>query len=169
MDAHLDWNHPYNADNIRGMLKGNATDDVEVIDLHAKYTKGTATSFIVESPEGVWAAWRLNTNKCAKMAIALHTDDKEKCDSLIRHQKDRMSPILDINAEDVEYVRVPGVTDIRCESAPAAIYNIKWLVSGKKRTHPGPSAYVKVRTDAYEKYMQSCFSDHKPSSSTKIE
>ena len=71
-----------------------------------------------------------------------------------------MSTILNINAENVENVRVPGVTDILCESAPAAIYNIKWLVSGKKRTHPGPSAYVRVRTDGYEQYMKSSFADH---------
>lgn len=160
MDAHLDWKLPYNADNIRGMLTDNKTSHVEVIDLHTNSCRGTKTSFIVESPKGVWAAWRLNPNNSAKMAIAMDTDDKDTCDELIKHQKDRMSPILNINAENVENVRVPGVTDILCESAPAAIYNIKWLVSGKKRTHPGPSAYVRVRTDGYEQYMKSSFADH---------
>ena len=88
------------------------------------------------------------------MALAMDTDDKNQTSNLISQQISRVKSIFNAIPSSVECVKVPGVTNITCESAPAAVFNIEWLVGGKKRTHPGPSAYLEVRTEAYKNYMK---------------
>ena len=154
MDAHINWTEPYNVCQIEDMLKSRENTSVTVCDLGFKQTKGGQTSLIVESPNHVWAAWRLNGSKGARMALAMDTDDKNQTSNLISQQISRVKSIFNAIPSSVECVKVPGVTNITCESAPAAVFNIEWLVGGKKRTHPGPSAYLEVRTEAYKNYMK---------------
>ena len=154
MDAHINWTEPYNVGQIKDMLKSRNNTSGTVCDLAFDGTKSGQVSLIVETPSDVWAAWRLNGQKGARVALALDTDNKNDASNLISQQVSRIQKIFNSEPSSIECVRVPGVTNITCESAPAAVFNIEWLVSGKKRTHPGPSAYLEVRTEAYKNYMK---------------
>lgn len=153
-DAFLDWTKPYTPEQLRRMLGTNYPDSTTVvIGLGSNESIKPCDMAIVEAPRGIWAAWRLNGARTGRVSIAIKDELKDMLGGYIESQTERLKVLAGELPQNIEVVRVPGVTNILTESGPAAIFNVHWLSGGKKRSHPGPSAYLDIRTRGYLELM----------------
>lgn len=153
-DAFLDWTKPYSVAQLHELLRSNYPDSTAlVIGEDCKTVDHKIETAVVECPKGIWAAWRLNGTRTGRVSIAIKDEYKDMLHGYVEAQKKKLGDLVGVMPHSIEVVRVPGVTNIMTESGPAAIFNVHWLSVGKKRSHPGPSAYLDIRTVGYFNFI----------------
>lgn len=152
-DPVLTWDLPYDAKLIAWSVDRliPSSNEVCVIPFSrdAAPTRPSGSNFIVETPRGIWGAWLLKNDK-VYAAIALPSTD-QAMETLCEDAVAAQGSVIGVLPDAVNVVKVPPCCCLE-NSAVAAISNLNWLMSSKKRAHPGPLEYIKQRERDYNEY-----------------
>lgn len=155
MDGHLNWTQPHSGAELRGMLKVLYPNcGAAVVSLEDQPFKTAPPAAIVEAPRNIWGAWRLGNGKAAVRWALAGCGDSHAHDQWAVAQETRLRELMPGVLKDPEAIKVPSVTVATTESGPAAVFNVQWLMERKKKSHPGPGAYLRVRQAAYSLAMK---------------
>ncbi len=152
-DAVLTWDLPYDAKliawSVDRLVPGANGVCVIPFARDAVPVRPRGSNFIVETPQGIWGAWLLKNDR-AYAAIALPSPDQD-LEDLCKGAVAAQGSIIGVLPEAINVVKVPPCCCLE-NSAVAAISNLNWLMSSKKRAHPGPLEYIRQRERDYNEY-----------------
>lgn len=150
-DAVLTWDLPYDANLIEWSLSRISAERFCVMPLGADTESQHIQNFIVETPKNIWGAWQFKNDKIfAAISLPQHSADPET-DGFYQTALVGQKARLLLSNEVITPVKVPPCCCAE-NSAVAAVSNLNWLMSSKKRAHPGPLEYIRQRERDYIEY-----------------
>ena len=153
-DAVLTWSLPYDAKLIEWSLSRLVPKQkfcVMPFGIPARGPQLEMQNFIVEAPKSIWGAWQFKNDRVfAAISLPQQGGDHET-DTLFQEALAGQKLRLALSDKPIVPVKVPSCCCVE-NSAVAAISNLNWLMSSKKRAHPGPLEYLRQRELDYNEY-----------------